>query len=80
MKKLRGVDELKASEIDEIEKSCKKVIENWVNIKNDKDQDFTALHYAAYLGNAKTIHFLMDHFADPSVKSSKGLSVLHLAA
>lgn len=55
------------------------LLQQWAN--TNTDEDFTALHFAAYHGNYTLIRFLMNSaYADMTKKNKFGASLLHIAA
>ena len=56
-----------------------KILKEWVNAKTN-DDEFSALHYAAFRGNIDICKTLIDIGADKNVKNVNGLSFLHIAA
>ena len=52
--------------------------EDLINARSSKG--FTALHYAVYRGNIKTIKLLLDNGADLFCRNNTGLTLLHMAA
>lgn len=57
----------------------RKILKTWVNAKTNND-DFSALHYAAFRGNIDICKTLIDLGADKNVKNVHGLGLLHIAA
>ena len=55
------------------------VLKEWVNARTN-DDEFSALHYAAFRGNIDICKTLIDLGADKNVKNVNGLSFLHIAA
>jgi ankyrin repeat protein len=54
------------------------LLKSWVN-KGNK-QGFTALHYASFRGNFKSIEYLIQAGADIYSRNNEGLDVMHMAA
>ena len=57
----------------------KKIFKEFINAKTEKD-NLTALHYASFRGNIKTIKLLIENNAEINAQSSHGLNMLHKAA
>jgi ankyrin repeat protein len=68
--------------IDEIKKRIgidgKIIFEKWINQKT-KNQGFTALHYAAYVGNINSIKKLIELKADYEAVNKRGINAIHMA-
>jgi ankyrin repeat protein len=59
----------------------KELTEKYPEAVRWRDEDgMTALHFAAQYGNAKTVHFLLNHGADIETNNHKGMRPLHCAA
>lgn len=55
-------------------------IADWVNQKTQDDNKFTALHFAAYNGEAPLIRALHKFGADIEMRNGLGLTPMHVAA
>jgi ankyrin repeat protein len=45
-----------------------------------QNDQFTALHFAVFFGQTEIVKFLVEAGADPKVKSTQGLGLMHVAA
>ncbi|OMJ76647.1 hypothetical protein SteCoe_23951 [Stentor coeruleus] len=54
------------------------IIQEWAN--QVTDENFTALHFAAFRGNLKIVKKLLEIGCDPRYKNKQGLTVMHVAA
>lgn len=52
----------------------------WVNSPTKTDEEFRAIHFAAYHGNLRMITFLTEQGADIKIENSMGVNVLHVGA
>ena len=56
-----------------------KIFKDFINAKTEGD-NLTALHFASFRGNIKTIQLLIANFAEINALSSHGLNMIHKAA
>ena len=57
----------------------RKILSNWCNTPTD--EEFTALHFSTYHGNAHLIKFLIENCdADMNKRNKYGSTALHIAA
>ena len=59
---------------------AKDKIEEWINKKTTCKNEFSAIHFACYQGDASIIHLLYKYGADLNSKNKIGLSPMHVAA
>ncbi len=55
------------------------LLENGANVNAVSNDDWTALHSAAYFGRIETARILLDHGADPNVRNDAGKTPLEIA-
>ena len=55
-----------------------KLIDQWVNLK-DKEDNFTALHFASFRGNVDMCEILLENGAYIHAENNYGINVLHTA-
>jgi len=62
------------------ERAVKKRIAEWVNLKTDCPNGFSAIHFACFKGDPAVIRMLHRYGACLFVKNEMGLSPMHVAA
>lgn len=58
----------------------KKYIVDWINYTTECEFKYSAIHFACYQGKSDVIRKLHMYGADLNVKSTNGISPIHLAA
>jgi ankyrin repeat protein len=62
-------------------KQCIEMLEGaGLSLDVKDDEDWTALHYAAFSGSRKNVEFLLEKGLDPHLPNNSGHTAYHLAA
>lgn len=58
----------------------KEYLENWINSKSKCVDEFTALHFASYMGSYEMVEYLILKGADPFSQNQSHINMLHCGA